>query len=115
MEIIALFDIDARKIGQRIHGRHIEPISLLPSFVRRTRTPLGLIATLVDATQAAADLMVAGGIRAIWNFAPTNIKVPEPVILQNEDFYTQLHPCRSSSSEKASQSTWGGKRYDENH
>jgi redox-sensing transcriptional repressor len=34
--------------------------------------------------------MVAGGIRAIWNFAPAHIQVPERVILQNEDLYHSL-------------------------
>jgi redox-sensing transcriptional repressor len=34
--------------------------------------------------------MVTGGIRAIWNFAPAHIQVPERVILQNEDLYHSL-------------------------
>jgi len=36
------------------------------------------------------DLMVSGGIRAIWNFAPAHIQVPQRVILQNEDLYHSL-------------------------
>jgi redox-sensing transcriptional repressor len=90
MEIIAVFDIDARVVGQHIHGRTVEPLSQLRRFVQRTQTPLGLIATPAEAAQSAADLLVAGGIRAIWNFAPTHIAVPEPVILQNEDLYHSL-------------------------
>jgi redox-sensing transcriptional repressor len=52
--------------------------------------PLGLIATPAGAAQSVADLMVGGGIRAIWNFAPAYVRVPEGVILQNEDLYHSL-------------------------
>ena len=90
MEIMAVFDIDGAKIGQRIHGKEVQPLGFLPDFVRRTHTLLGLIATPADAAQSVADLMVTGGIRAIWNFAPAHIRVPERVILQNEDLYHSL-------------------------
>jgi redox-sensing transcriptional repressor len=90
MEIVAAFDIDPEKIGQRIHGREVQPLLLLPEYVRRTQTPLGVIATPAAAAQPVADLMVTGGIRAIWNFAPAHVQVPKRVILQNEDLYHSL-------------------------
>ena len=62
----------------------------MAEFVRRMEVPLGLIATPGSAAQTVADLMVTGGIRAIWNFAPTHIHVPKGVILQNEDLYHSL-------------------------
>ena len=90
MEIVAAFDIDPEKIGQRIHGREVQPLMFLPDFVRRTQTLLGVVATPAAAAQSVADLMVAGGIRAIWNFAPAHVKVPPFIILQNEDLYHSL-------------------------
>jgi|SRR5271157_396902 len=90
MEIVAAFDVDPEKIGQRIHGREVQPLPLLPDFVRRTQALVGVIATPAAAAQSVTDLMVSGGIRAIWNFAPAHIQVPERVILQNEDFYHSL-------------------------
>ena len=68
----------------------MQPLTELPEFVRRTQVLLGLIATPADAAQSVANLMVAGGILAIWNFAPAHIQVPERVILQNEDLYHSL-------------------------
>jgi redox-sensing transcriptional repressor len=41
------------------------------------------IATPVEAAQDVADLMIFGGIQAIWNFAPTNIVVPEGIIVED--------------------------------
>ena len=90
MQIVAAFDVDCEKIGQRIHGTEVQPLFFLPDFVRKTGTPLGIIATPADAAQSVANLMVTGGIRAIWNFAPAHIHVPERVILQNEDLYHSL-------------------------
>ncbi|MGD0772027.1 MAG: redox-sensing transcriptional repressor Rex [Candidatus Solibacter sp.] len=88
--IVAAFDIDPEKIGQRIHGREIQPLMFLPDFVRQRHTLVGVIATPAADAQSVTDLMVSGGIRAIWNFAPTHIQVPERVILQNEDLYHSL-------------------------
>ncbi len=90
MEVVAAYDIDPQKIGQRIRGHEIQPLILLSDFVRRAQILLGVIATPADAAQSVADMMLRGGIRAIWNFAPAHIKVPEGVILQNEDFYHSL-------------------------
>jgi len=58
--------------------------------VRQSHTLVGVIATPAAAAQKVADLMVAGGISAIWNFAPAHLRVPAPVILQNEDLYHSL-------------------------
>ena len=90
MEIVAAFDIDPEKIGQKNHGTEVQPLFCLVEFVRRQEIPLGLIATPGGAAQTVADLMVSGGIRAIWNFAPAHIHVPDGIILQNEDLYHSL-------------------------
>jgi redox-sensing transcriptional repressor len=90
MQIVAAFDIDPEKIGQRIHGREVQPLMFLPDFVRQTQTLVGVIAVPPAAAQSVTDLMVSGGIRAIWNFAPAHIQVPQRVILQNEDLYHSL-------------------------
>jgi redox-sensing transcriptional repressor len=90
MQIVAAFDIDSEKIGQTIHGTEVQPLFCLSDFVRHRRALLGLIATPAGAAQSVADLMVNGGIRAIWNFAPAHIRVPQGIIVQNEDLYYSL-------------------------
>jgi redox-sensing transcriptional repressor len=90
MDIVAAFDVDPDKIGEAVHGIPVQPLFCLEDFVRRMEIPLGLIATPEGAAQPVADLMVAGGIRAIWNFAPAYVRVPEGIILQNEDLYHSL-------------------------
>ena len=90
INIVAAFDTDPQKIGDTVHGIEIQPLGFLPDLARRLHIHLGIIATPAAAAQSAAGLMVQGGIRAIWNFAPVHLRVPEFVIVQNEDLYHSL-------------------------
>ena len=90
LNIVAAFDTDMLKIGTEIHGKHVLPLGKLVDLAQRMHIHLGVIATPADAAQPVADLMIEGGIRAIWNFAPAHLRVPESVILQNEDLYPSL-------------------------
>ena len=90
INIVAAFDSDPNKIGQTIHGKEVLAMDALTDFAHRRHLHLGVITTPAASAQSVADLMVAGGIRAIWNFAPVHLRVPDLVILQNEDLYHSL-------------------------
>jgi redox-sensing transcriptional repressor len=88
--LVAAFDTDPYKIGRWIASIKVLELSRLVEMARTMHIHLGVIATPSVAAQKVADLMVEGGIRAIWNFAPVHLRVPEAVILQNEDLYHSL-------------------------
>jgi len=90
LEIVAAFDTDPAKIGRPLHGREVLPLEKLPQLARRMHVMVGILAVPAEAAQAVADLMVEGGIRAIWNFAPVRLRVPETVIVQHEDLHASL-------------------------
>ena len=90
LQIVAGFDVDETRAGQTVHGRPIYPVDKLPGLARRMQVHLGVITVPAAAAQSVADLMVEGGIRAIWNFAPTAIKVPEGIIVQTENLFPSL-------------------------
>jgi len=90
LKIVAAFDLDPSKIGARIHGKHVLLLSKLPDLAKRMHILIGIITVPAPEAQAVADLMVAGGIRAIWNFAPIRLRVPEQTIVHNEDLYCSL-------------------------
>lgn len=100
LKIVAAFDLDPSKIGIRIHAKHVLLLSKLPDLARRMHILIGIITVPAAEAQAVADLMVAGGIRAIWNFAPVRLRVPEQVMVHNEDLYCSL----ASLSQKLFQS-----------
>ena len=85
LNIVAGFDVDPAKVGREIQGRRILLVDELPDLAQRLHIGMGIITVGVRAAQGVADLMVAGGIRAIWNFAPTRLEVPEGMIVENED------------------------------
>lgn len=90
ISIVAAFDTDPQKIGVPIAGKEVFLLDSLPGRTLRMGVQLGIIATPPQAAQRVADLMVEGGIRAIWNFAPVHLRVPESVVLQNEDLCHSL-------------------------
>ena len=90
LKIVTAFDMDPSKIGTKIHGKHVLPLEKLPDLAQRMHVLIGIITVPASEAQAVADLLVAGGIRAIWNFAPVRVHVPEYVIVHNEDLYASL-------------------------
>lgn len=90
LKIVTAFDLDPSKIGTRIHGKHVLLLEKLPNLAQRMHILIGIIAVPATEAQAVADLMVEGGIRAIWNFAPIRLRTPEHVIVHNEDLYCSL-------------------------
>ena len=90
LRIVAAFDTDPAKIGQWIHERAVLPSDKLADLAPRMSIHLGIITTPSNVAQSVADEMVKGGIQAIWNFAPVKLKVPEHIIVHNEDLYNSL-------------------------
>lgn len=90
LDIVAAFDRDPDRVGTKVHGREVLPINKLAGLAKRMRVEVGIITVPAPVAQEVADFMVGGGIRAIWNFAPTKINVPAGVIVQNEDLYSSL-------------------------
>jgi redox-sensing transcriptional repressor len=90
LNLVAAFDCDPAKIGMRIRMRRVLPMERLPETVRRLGIKIGIITAPAAAAQRIADLLVANGILAIWNFAPVTLKVPASIVVHNEDLYYSL-------------------------
>jgi redox-sensing transcriptional repressor len=90
LRIMAAFDTDPAKIGTRICQKPVLSFDKLPDLARRMSIRLGIITTPAEAAQTVADAMLAGGILAIWNFAPVRLRVPETISVHNEDLYSSL-------------------------
>ena len=88
--LVAAFDRDPERIGLTIAGAEVLPLDCLVPYCRQRGIRLGLITTPPESAQAAANALMDGGIRAIWNFAPVHVQVPQAVLLQNEDLYRSL-------------------------
>jgi redox-sensing transcriptional repressor len=90
LRIVAAFDTDPAKVGQWVHEKAVLSLDKLADLAPRMSIHLGIITTPAEVAQAVVDEMVKGGIQAIWNFAPVKLKVPEHIIVHNEDLYNSL-------------------------
>jgi redox-sensing transcriptional repressor len=84
LNIVGLFDNDPVKIGQSVSGRKIMPPSRMKTFIRRHKVKLAILACPIYVAQILAYELVEAGIRAIWNFSPTTLRIPRDVFVRNE-------------------------------
>jgi len=82
--LLGVFDVDERLVGREIRGVKIRHMSEMRAFVSEHGVKLGVLTVPMQVAQSVADDMIAAGITGIWNFTPTEIKVPEALIVRNE-------------------------------
>ena len=83
-------DTDSQKIGRDLQGVTVAPASQLSTLARQHRIHIGLIAVPMQAAQGVCDQLVAGGVKAIVNFAPVRLEVPADVRLGTVDLAVEL-------------------------
>lgn len=90
LNIIAGFDENQEICNKKINDKVVMHISKLDDFIKRTNIHIGIITVPKDSAQSVCDKLIENGIKAIWNFAPIHIQVPEGVIIKNEDMASSL-------------------------
>jgi redox-sensing transcriptional repressor len=88
--IALAFDADPAKVGLPIGDLTIQDVATLPDVMREQNVQIAMIAAPARAAQEVADLCVKGGVRAILNYAPINLAIPENVYVQYIDPVTHL-------------------------
>jgi redox-sensing transcriptional repressor len=90
-EIVALFDTLKEKIGRRSRGGVlVYDIRDFKKIARREGVGIAVIAVPANGAQAAVNIVVAAGVKAILNFSPGAFKVPRGVKLKNMDLTVSL-------------------------
>ena len=84
LNIVAAFDSDEKRLGSKIAGCTIKSTRSLRPFVERHKIRLAILTTPVDVSQKLTDRLVAAGVKAIWNFTPARLTVPNDVLVRNE-------------------------------
>ncbi len=86
INIVAAFDTRS----ELIDNKKVFDISRLPEMCKKLNVKIGIITVPADSAQQVCDMLVKSGILAIWNFAPTHIKAPEEILVQNENMASSL-------------------------
>lgn len=88
--ILAMFDNDPKKIGQKAGKLQVYALSEMADFVKKNNVKIGVIAVPADFAQDIVDIMVNSGIVAILNFAPKVVSVPYYVEYRNVDLAVNM-------------------------
>jgi redox-sensing transcriptional repressor len=89
-EICAVFDADPEKVGQPWGAQAILPDEELERVLREESIDVVIVAVPADAAQSVVERVVASGVRAILNFAPVRLRVPDHVALRNVDMVMEM-------------------------
>ena len=88
--IVAVYDSDPAKVGRRFESFVVRDIAKLKEDNRGGPADIAVIAVPGPAAQQVADRVVEAGIRAILNFAPVQLQVPEDVTVKAVNMAMEL-------------------------
>ena len=93
LNVMAGFDLHPTR-EETDQGKPIYAMTRLETFCRRYEVRIGIIAVPANSAQDVCDTLVSCGVEAIWNFAPVRLRVPEYVIVKNENLAMSLTSLR---------------------
>ena len=90
LQIVAAFDVNPNLVGTELGGIPIFHSDEFEQKMKEYDVNIGVLTVPIEIAQAITDKMVAGGIKAVWNFTPFRIRVPEEIVVQNTSLYAHL-------------------------
>ncbi|NLC50790.1 MAG: redox-sensing transcriptional repressor Rex [Firmicutes bacterium] len=90
VEIVGIFDNDPAIIGESLNSLTVKDVNDMPEIIKKQKIKVGIVTVPEEHAQSVVDSMVKSGIKAILNFAPTKLDVPEGVQVHNADLTIEL-------------------------
>ena len=90
LEIVAAFDVNPELVGKDLNGIPIFHSDDFEAKMKEYDVNIGVLTVPINIAQEITDKMVDGGIKAVWNFTPFRIRVPENIVVQNTSQYAHL-------------------------
>ena len=82
-KLVGIFDVNPVLEGIAVRGIEIQMISDLPFFLKENNVEIAILTLPKNKAIDMADILIENGIKAIWNFAHTDLDAPEGVIVEN--------------------------------
>mgnify|MGYP002064979106 CR=1 FL=1 len=79
-----IFDVNPKLIGLDFRGQRVRDMDEMERVIEQEKIKIAILTVPAGHAQAVVDRLVAAGIVGIFNFAPTDLKVPEGVAVRNE-------------------------------
>ncbi|MFR5199509.1 MAG: redox-sensing transcriptional repressor Rex [Bacteroides caccae] len=90
LEIVAAFDVNPELVGKDLNGIPIFHSDDFETKMKEYDVNIGVLTVPINIAQEITNKMVDGGIKAVWNFTPFRIRVPENIVVQNTSLYAHL-------------------------
>lgn len=90
VDLVMGFDNNPQLINTVINNKMILSVDELSKMCKRLHIGIGIITVPACDAQNISDILVASGVKAIWNFAPVHLNVPDDVFLQYENMVSSL-------------------------
>ena len=90
LEIVAAFDVNPELVGKDLDGIPIFHSDDFEAKMKEYDVNIGVLTVPINIAQEITNKMVDGGIKAVWNFTPFRIRVPENIVVQNTSLYAHL-------------------------
>ncbi|NLZ95290.1 MAG: redox-sensing transcriptional repressor Rex [Bacteroidales bacterium] len=104
LKIIAGFDVSEDVIGGEINNIPVYNIEDFPEYNNKINTDIAILTVPPDNAQEVVDFAIKNNVRAIWNFTPFRVRVPDHIVLQNTSLYAHLAVMFNRLSVNASSS-----------
>lgn len=90
LNIVAGFDVNPELIGREVAGVEVYSMDEVESRRVETAAEVGILAVPASCAQEVSDRLVAAGVKAVWNFTPRRILVPDGTVIHNTSIYANL-------------------------
>ena len=90
LKIVAAFDINPKIVGTDINGIPVFHTDDFEQKMKEFDVNIGVLTVPIEISQQITDMMVSAGMKAVWNFTPIRIRVPENIVVQNTSLYSHL-------------------------
>lgn len=104
-EIIGVFDNDLNKVGLKLNGLPIYPVSELESYIAENDISIAIIAVPGEYAQDVADMLLETTVKGILNFAPVVLTAPEEMKVRNVDLSVNLEVLSYNIENRVESST----------
>ena len=90
LEIVAAFDVNPELVGKDLDGIPIFHSDDFEAKMKEYDVNIGVLTVPINIAQEITNKMVDGGIKAVWNFTPFRIRVPENIFEQKNSLNAHL-------------------------
>jgi redox-sensing transcriptional repressor len=90
LEIVALFDIDDKKIGRKIAEVEVYHLDQLPTIIRELEIKMMILTFPAENVQQIIDICTENGVKSFLNFVPASVKIPPGVKMRTSDVTLEL-------------------------